>query len=118
MSAPPIGCVPSQRTLGGGMQRKCAEKCNEAAKLFNDKLSSKVDSLNSNLPNSKMVYLDVYYPLLDLIENPAKYGKISLFKYFIFYYFIKCFNLFLIIIFICLIQALSLGIKGAVGQGI
>jgi phospholipase/lecithinase/hemolysin len=69
--------VPSQRTLGGGMQRECAEKCNQAAKLFNAKLSSKVDSLNRILPDSKIVYLDVYNPLLDLIHNPAKYGKIS-----------------------------------------
>jgi phospholipase/lecithinase/hemolysin len=78
LSAPPIGCVPSQRTIAGGIQRECVEKYNEAAKLFNAKLSSKIDSLNTNLPDSKMVYLDVYNPLLDLIQNPAKYGKLKL----------------------------------------
>ncbi|KAF5462152.1 hypothetical protein F2P56_018182 [Juglans regia] len=74
LSAPPIGCVPSQRTLAGGILRQCSEKHNQAAKLFNIKLSATLDSLNRNLPNSKMVYLDVYNPLLDLIENPKKYG--------------------------------------------
>ncbi|XP_041021699.1 GDSL esterase/lipase EXL3-like [Juglans microcarpa x Juglans regia] len=74
LSAPPIGCVPSQRTLAGGILRQCSEKYNQAAKLFNIKLSATLDSLNRNLPNSKMVYLDIYSPLLDLIENPKKYG--------------------------------------------
>jgi phospholipase/lecithinase/hemolysin len=69
--------VPSQRTIAGGIQRECVEKYNEAAKLFNVKLSSKIDSLNTDLSDSKIVYLDVYNPLLDLIQNPAKYGKLK-----------------------------------------
>ncbi|KAJ4702163.1 GDSL esterase/lipase [Melia azedarach] len=73
-SAPPIGCVPSQRTLAGGTERECAENYNQAALLFNKKLSAKLDSLKSSLPNSKIVYIDVYSPLLDLIQNPQKYG--------------------------------------------
>ncbi|KAM5565185.1 GDSL esterase/lipase EXL3-like [Rosa sericea] len=73
-SAPPIGCVPSQRTLGGGIQRQCAEEYNDAAKLFNSKLSSNMQSLNTKLPDSRMVYIDVYTPLLDVILHPAKYG--------------------------------------------
>ncbi|KAJ6953436.1 GDSL esterase/lipase EXL3-like [Populus alba x Populus x berolinensis] len=73
-SAPPIGCVPSQRTLAGGAGRKCAENLNEAAKLFNSKLSKKLDSLGSSLPNGRFVYIDVYNLLLDLIQNPKKHG--------------------------------------------
>ncbi|KAF8022679.1 hypothetical protein BT93_F0255 [Corymbia citriodora subsp. variegata] len=73
-SAPPIGCVPSQRTLAGGILRGCAEEYNAAAQLFNTKLSSKLDSLNRKLPRSKMVYIDVYNPLLDLIQYPQKQG--------------------------------------------
>ncbi|KAB2628273.1 T4O12.12 [Pyrus ussuriensis x Pyrus communis] len=73
-SAPPIGCVPSQRTLGGGILRGCAEEHNDAAKLFNIKLSSSLNSLSSALSGSKIIYVDVYNPLLDIILNPAKYG--------------------------------------------
>ncbi|XP_030527232.2 GDSL esterase/lipase EXL3-like [Rhodamnia argentea] len=73
-SAPPIGCVPSQRTLAGGAVRGCAEEHNAAAQSFNTKLSSKIDSLNGKLPHSKMVYIDVYNPLLDLIKFPQKHG--------------------------------------------
>ncbi|KAL1188731.1 GDSL esterase/lipase EXL3 [Cardamine amara subsp. amara] len=72
--APPIGCVPSQRTLGGGLSRDCAEDYNEAAQLFNSKLSSKFDLLSQTLPGIRPVYIDIYNPLLDIIQNPANYG--------------------------------------------
>nr|KYP46313.1 GDSL esterase/lipase EXL3 [Cajanus cajan] len=74
LSAPPIGCVPSQRTLAGGIQRDCAENYNYAAKLFNSKLSRELNSLNYNLPDSRIVYIDVYNPLLDIIVNYQRYG--------------------------------------------
>ncbi|XP_027330095.1 GDSL esterase/lipase EXL3-like [Abrus precatorius] len=73
-SAPPIGCLPFQRTVGGGIGRRCAERPNEVAKLFNTKLSKKLDSLNRNFPNSRNIYIDVYDPLLDIIVNYQKYG--------------------------------------------
>ncbi|GKV17821.1 hypothetical protein SLEP1_g28280 [Rubroshorea leprosula] len=73
-SAPPIGCVPSQRTLAGGIERDCAENYNEAATLFNSKLSPELHSLAGTLPGSKLVYIDIYNPLLDMILNPQKYG--------------------------------------------
>ncbi|CAL0318975.1 unnamed protein product [Lupinus luteus] len=72
--APPIGCVPFVRTVVGGIVRECAENQNEACKLFNYKLSEELDSLNKNLINSRMVYLDVYNPLLDIIQNYQQYG--------------------------------------------
>ena len=75
LHAPPLGCMPSQRTVAGGVQRKCAEKYNRASMLFNSKLSATIDSLNKNLHNSRIVYIDVYNPLLNLIENPKNYGK-------------------------------------------
>ncbi|CAI0435570.1 unnamed protein product [Linum tenue] len=73
-SAPPIGCVPSQRTAGGGPMRVCADNSNQAAILFNSKLKSKLDSLHQMLPNSRVVYIDVYSPLLQIIQTPTKYG--------------------------------------------
>ncbi|XVF59817.1 hypothetical protein PTKIN_Ptkin07bG0306300 [Pterospermum kingtungense] len=76
LGLPPIGCVPSQRTLGGGINRDCYDAENELAKLYNAKLSSAVDSLMAmyNLPDTKIIFLDIYYPLLNLIQNPEKYG--------------------------------------------
>lgn len=73
--APPLGCVPSQRTVGGGLLRECAEYYNEAAKLFNSKISTKLDYLLKTLPDSKPVYINIYDPLYDIIQNPTKYGN-------------------------------------------
>ncbi|KAG4153687.1 hypothetical protein ERO13_D03G007500v2 [Gossypium hirsutum] len=77
---PPIGCVPSQRTIGGGKNRDCYEAGNQLAIAYNTKLSGVIDSLKAvyTLPNTKLIFFDIYYPLLSIIQNPAKYGKISL----------------------------------------
>ncbi|GKV45089.1 hypothetical protein SLEP1_g52212 [Rubroshorea leprosula] len=71
---PPIGCVPLQRTLGGGLTRGCANKLNHAALLYNSKLSAQMDSLKNSLPGFKIVYADVYNPLLSIIQNAKQYG--------------------------------------------
>ncbi|GMI96869.1 hypothetical protein like AT1G75900 [Hibiscus trionum] len=69
-STPPIGCLTSQRTLAGGIERECAEDYNVAATLFNNKLISVLDSFRRSMPDGRFVYMDVYNSLLDLIENP------------------------------------------------
>lgn len=84
--APPIGCVPSQRTLGGGILRDCAETYNEAAKLFNSKLTPKLDLLRKTLPGIKPIYINIYDPLLDIIQNPANYGNTQIFIWFNFFF--------------------------------
>ncbi|KAI3913979.1 hypothetical protein MKW98_010791 [Papaver atlanticum] len=73
-SAAPIGCLPSQRTLAGGKARKCVENYNEAAQLFNSKLSSALDILTSKFVHGRAVYVDIYNPLQELIDHPHKYG--------------------------------------------
>ncbi|WOG91486.1 hypothetical protein DCAR_0310735 [Daucus carota subsp. sativus] len=72
--APPIGCLPSQRTLGGGLNRMCVDSRNKAAQVYNTKLSSELDTFGNTLPLSKILYIDIYSPLLDLIQNPQNYG--------------------------------------------
>lgn len=71
---PPIGCVPSQRTLRGGVLRQCADDYNQMAQLFNTKLIAEANSLNSRYPRARIVYVDIYNLPLDLINNPQKYG--------------------------------------------
>ncbi|XP_051149720.1 GDSL esterase/lipase EXL3-like [Andrographis paniculata] len=71
---PPIGCLPAQRTLAGGSTRACVEEYNKAAQIVNAKLAPALDSLTQSLPQSRVVYIDVYNPLLDLIQHPQKYG--------------------------------------------
>ncbi|XP_059287507.1 GDSL esterase/lipase EXL3-like [Lycium ferocissimum] len=72
---PPVGCLPLQRTISGGIARLCIEEYNEAAQLANTKLSTAInDTLSKKLPHSKLVFIDLYDPMLDLIVNPQKYG--------------------------------------------
>ncbi|KAK4606159.1 hypothetical protein RGQ29_000429 [Quercus rubra] len=39
VSVPPLGCLPSQRTLVGGSEEECAKEPNQASQVFSDKLS-------------------------------------------------------------------------------
>ncbi|KAF7829551.1 GDSL esterase/lipase EXL3-like [Senna tora] len=73
-SAPPLGCLPSQRTVLGGIERKCKQEVNDASNLFNSKFSAHLQSLSQNLPQANLVFIDVYSPLLHIINNPTSYG--------------------------------------------
>lgn len=76
LGAPPLGCLPSIRSVAGGIGRDCADKYNEAAKMFNTKLSSQLNSITNNFPHAKFVYVDIYNPLLDIIQDPKKSGNV------------------------------------------
>ncbi|XP_047081151.1 GDSL esterase/lipase At1g20120-like [Lolium rigidum] len=70
---PPIGCCPSQRELGS---RECEPMRNQAAQLFNSEITKEINRLNAeqSVPGSKFAYIDIYYNLLDLIQQPGLYG--------------------------------------------
>ncbi|CAM8919060.1 unnamed protein product [Rhodiola kirilowii] len=73
-NAPPLGCLPSQRTFSGGAERECVEEFNQASQMFNSKLTSVVDSFNSKYSDAKAVIVDIFNPLLSLIKNPKQNG--------------------------------------------
>lgn len=72
---PPLGCLPSQRSLWGGRRRECVDELNEAAKLFNNKLSSQLISINNKLVDAVIVYGDVYHLPLNIMQHPHRYGN-------------------------------------------
>ncbi|XVE94524.1 hypothetical protein REPUB_Repub02eG0016100 [Reevesia pubescens] len=74
LSTVPIGCLPSARTIVGGYPRNCAGWANDAAVIFNSKMEEEITNLNRNLTGAKIVFIDIYTPLLDVIKNPSKYG--------------------------------------------
>ncbi|KAI3954923.1 hypothetical protein MKW92_031953 [Papaver armeniacum] len=74
LGTPPIGCLPSQRTLAGGKARNCVENYNEAAQLFNSKLTSALDKLTSKFVHGRAIYVDIYNPLQYIVDHPGKYG--------------------------------------------
>ncbi|KAL9258284.1 GDSL esterase/lipase-like protein [Drosera capensis] len=73
-SAPPSGCLPWPRTERGGFFRTCVQDINQLSIDFNLKLQSMMTALQPQLQGSKLVYLDIYYQLLDVIQNPHEYG--------------------------------------------
>ncbi|RLN17439.1 hypothetical protein C2845_PM02G13710 [Panicum miliaceum] len=74
--APPIGCVPSQRTNAGGLERDCVPLYNQASVVLNAALEKEIKRLNGSaeLPGSVLKYIDLYTPLLDMIQRPGAYG--------------------------------------------
>ncbi|XP_068461957.1 GDSL esterase/lipase EXL3-like [Phaseolus vulgaris] len=74
LSLAPIGCVPLQRTLRGGEERNCVESVNQAAMVYNSKLSSSVVALSKSLPKARLVYLDNYSELSEFIQHHKKFG--------------------------------------------
>ncbi|KAK8956688.1 GDSL esterase/lipase EXL3 [Platanthera zijinensis] len=74
VGVPPIGCLPSQRTLAGGIERRCDPTYNKAAIAFNSQLSKETQRLTNSLPKSMIQYVDTYTPLLDIILNASIYG--------------------------------------------
>lgn len=79
-SLSPLGCVPLQRTVKGGIERDCVEIINEGALIFNSKLSSSLVDLAKKLEDSRLVYLENYIELHDIIINHNQYGKYYLHK--------------------------------------
>ena len=56
------------------------------AKTYNHKLARLLPEIQDNLPGTKIVYADMYTPLINMITRPEKYGK---FKNFVLDYYKK-----------------------------
>lgn len=73
---PPVGCVPSQRTLGGGLHRDCEPKRNYAAQLYNARIQESIAgelSRDAGFP-TLVVYIDIYSVLQELVDSGERYG--------------------------------------------
>lgn len=52
----------------------CAENQNQQAQIFNNMLKGQLPILESNLPQSRIAFVDFYNPLISIINNPEQYG--------------------------------------------
>ena len=71
MDIGPIGCLP---TFTRAHNATCDEDINDAVSQFNNLLSSTLQKLASNLPNSHFILGRGYNTFYDAVLNPAKYG--------------------------------------------
>ncbi|CAI9776496.1 unnamed protein product [Fraxinus pennsylvanica] len=74
---PPIGCLPFQITVKSPILRSCIDKENSDAMSYNNRLEKLLPQVQQELPGSKILYADIYTILMDMINNPKKYGKPS-----------------------------------------
>uniref|UniRef100_A0ACD5YEE2 Uncharacterized protein n=1 Tax=Avena sativa TaxID=4498 RepID=A0ACD5YEE2_AVESA len=72
--APPVGCVPSQRMIAGGIRKQCATDRNQLAILFNRKAREEMAKLSAKLPGVTLVYIDLYGILADVVERHEQLG--------------------------------------------
>ncbi|KAI3822801.1 hypothetical protein L1987_10399 [Smallanthus sonchifolius] len=71
---PPIGCLPASITIFSEDSNECVTKMNSVAEYFNKMLNATSLTLKSKLSGLNLVVLDIYQPLLDLIQKPTDYG--------------------------------------------
>ncbi|GFP97841.1 GDSL esterase/lipase at1g06990 [Phtheirospermum japonicum] len=70
---PPIGCLPIQLTSKSPILRTCIHKENADARSYNAKLERLLPRIEAELTGSKILYVDAYNPLMDMIVNPQNY---------------------------------------------
>ncbi|OWM66843.1 GDSL esterase/lipase 1-like [Punica granatum] len=68
----PIGCSPIMRALEG--TGACLEELNELVKLHNGALAKALQKLGAKLDGFKYSRLDFFSVVMELIDNPSKYG--------------------------------------------
>ncbi|KAM0887025.1 hypothetical protein ACQ4PT_029317 [Festuca glaucescens] len=72
---PPIGCVPSQRTIGGGVQRRCDARRNYAALMYNKALQELIGKLNADPGfHTHVVYFNIYDIIYELAVHGERWG--------------------------------------------
>lgn len=78
---PPLGCFPVGITLLPQPAKNIEDKAwtcigyvNAISLDFNSMLQEELEDLQSQHPETKIVYIDFVEPLLDVIQNPHEYS--------------------------------------------
>ncbi|KAH6762802.1 hypothetical protein C2S52_020235 [Perilla frutescens var. hirtella] len=70
---PPLGCLPMDVTLNEA-KRECVKAHNSEAEAYNVKLQDLIKHLLVDMPRSKLVYVDIYNPIMSMVNNPKQFG--------------------------------------------
>ncbi|CAH2033724.1 unnamed protein product [Thlaspi arvense] len=77
MGTLPLGCLPGATNTFGNVLKMCQVPANQLATMFNQKLSALVDNIGTQFAGAKFAYVDMYNPLLNIINNPMASGFID-----------------------------------------
>ncbi|KAM3758722.1 hypothetical protein ACB098_01G066700 [Castanea mollissima] len=71
LSTVAFGCEPSARLTGGS---SCSVAANLGAQMYNNLLKAGIASLESKHPDAKLVFFDIFTPLVNIASNPQQFG--------------------------------------------
>ncbi|KAM3752472.1 hypothetical protein ACB098_03G021600 [Castanea mollissima] len=71
LSTVAFGCKPSARFIGGS---SCSMVANLGAQMYNNLLKAGIASLKSKHPDAKLVFFDIFTPLVNIASNPQQFG--------------------------------------------
>ncbi|KAI3800837.1 hypothetical protein L1987_28934 [Smallanthus sonchifolius] len=75
VGVPPIGCLPAIITLNSKNPisgRECIESLNSLSRSVNQMLQDNIQRLER--PGTKIVYADIYTPIINMVQQNTKYG--------------------------------------------
>ena len=61
-------------------ERICVYQQNIDSQLYNNKLQALTSRLQAEYNGTRVLYVDIYNPLMDMIKNPRHYGKIYIYS--------------------------------------
>ncbi|KAI8535614.1 hypothetical protein RHMOL_Rhmol10G0187800 [Rhododendron molle] len=70
----PLGCIPNQIATSLAPSGKCVSFVNDLVGMFNTRLRSLVDQLNTKHPEAIFIYGNTYGAFGDILNNPTAYG--------------------------------------------
>lgn len=76
VGVPPFGCLPLVITIDSGHAlppRRCIESYSAVAREYNLLLQRLLKTMK--IHRTKLLYVDIYNPINDMIQNPLKYGE-------------------------------------------
>ena len=86
----PLGCIPNQLAGGTASPGKCIAYANNVAAIFNERLKSLVDDLNTKYNNNDsrtiFAYGNTFGATLDILDNANTYGTDSFLRYSLSYF--------------------------------
>lgn len=76
---PSLGCMPRLKMLKGEGHGKCVEEASSIVNLHNKLLPIALQNFATQLNGFKYAFADANNLLLQIIQNPSKYGNCFLF---------------------------------------
>lgn len=71
----PIGCAPHYLWMYNSQNGECIEEINNMIVEYNFGMRYVVDQLNQELPESSIIFCDVFQGAMDILNNHQQYGK-------------------------------------------